>query len=85
MIIQQGVNHIATKMLWVQQTRKAIKTQLRITLSNDALLTIHCAVLSRYCEIIINRWVLIFVDFMLHLNHENYNPTEYNLSIDCCI
>ena len=24
-----------------------------------------------YCEIIINRRVLIFVDFVVHLNHEN--------------
>ena len=26
---------------------------------------------SYYCEIIINRGVLIFVDFVLHLNYEN--------------
>ena len=24
-----------------------------------------------YCEIIINRGVLIFADFVIHLNHEN--------------
>ena len=27
-----------------------------------------------YCEIIINRGVLIFADFVVHLNHEFKNP-----------
>ena len=38
-----------------------------------------------YCEIIINRGVLIFVDFMVHLNHENKNPMKYNFLTDCCL
>jgi hypothetical protein len=38
-----------------------------------------------YCEIIINRGVLIFTDFMVLLNHENKNPTKYNFLIDCCL
>jgi hypothetical protein len=29
-----------------------------------------------YCEIIINRGFLIFADFVVHLNHENKNPTK---------
>jgi len=35
-------------------------------------ITINVAVAERmkYCEIIINRWVLIFEDFVVHLNHE---------------
>jgi hypothetical protein len=33
-------------------------------------------------EIINKRWVLIFVNFVVHLNHENKNPTKYNLPID---
>jgi len=35
-----------------------------------------------YCEIIINRGVLIFVNFLVHLNHENKNPMKYNFPID---
>jgi hypothetical protein len=32
-----------------------------------------------YCEIIINRGVLFFfIDFVIHLNHKNQNPTKYN-------
>jgi hypothetical protein len=35
---------------------------------------------TKYCEIIIIKsGVLIF-----NLNHENKNPTKYNVSIDCC-
>jgi hypothetical protein len=36
-----------------------------------------------YCEIIINRGFLIFADFVVHLNPENKNPTQYNYRIDC--
>jgi hypothetical protein len=36
-----------------------------------------------YCEIIINRGVLIFADFLVHLNHENKNLTKYSFPIDC--
>ena len=32
--------------------------------------------LYMYCEIIINRGVLIIVDFVVHLNHEDQNPTN---------
>jgi hypothetical protein len=39
----------------------------------------------KYCEIIINRGVLIFVDFLVHLNHENKNLMKYNFPIDCCL
>jgi len=35
-----------------------------------------------YCENIIIRGLLIFVAFMVHLNHENYNPTKYKFSFD---
>jgi hypothetical protein len=39
---------------------------------------------NRYCEIIINRAVLIFVaNLVVHLNHENKNPTKYNFPINC--
>ena len=38
-----------------------------------------------YCENIINRGVLIFVDFVVHLNHENKNLTKCNFPIDCCL
>ena len=38
-----------------------------------------------YCELIINRRVLIFVDLVVHLNHENLNPTKYNFPIHCCL
>ena len=38
-----------------------------------------------YYEIRINRGILIFVDFVVNLNHENKNPTKYNFSIDCCL
>ena len=41
--------------------------------------------MTKYCEIIINCGVLIFTDFMVHLNHEHKNPMKYNFSIDCCI
>ena len=27
----------------------------------------------------------ITVDFVVHLNHENKNPTKYNFLIDCCL
>ena len=37
------------------------------------------------CEIIINREVLIFVYFVVSLNHEKQNPTKYNFPIDCCL
>jgi hypothetical protein len=36
-----------------------------------------------FCEIIINRVVLIFVDFMdfmVHVKLENQDPTKYNFS-----
>jgi hypothetical protein len=36
-----------------------------------------------YCKIIINRGVLIFTNYVVHLNHENENPTKYNFPIDC--
>ena len=39
----------------------------------------------RYCEIIINREVLIFVYFVVNLNHKKQNPTKYNFPIDCCL
>jgi hypothetical protein len=32
----------------------------------------------KYCEIIINHGVLIFSDFVVHLNHETKNPTKHN-------
>jgi len=35
-----------------------------------------------YCEIFINLEVLIFMDFVVHLNHENKNLTKYNFPID---
>jgi hypothetical protein len=34
---------------------------------------------------IINCRVLIFTDFVVHLNHKNKNPTKYNFPIDCCL
>ena len=30
----------------------------------------------KYCELIINRGALIFVDFVVRLNHENENPSN---------
>jgi hypothetical protein len=44
---------------------------------------IFCA--SVYCQIFINCGVLIFTDFMVHLNDENKNPTKYNVPIDSCM
>ena len=38
-----------------------------------------------FCEIIIIRGVLIFVDFVVHVKHKNQNPTKYNFPIDCCL
>ena len=35
-----------------------------------------------FCEIIINRGVLIFVDFEVQVKHKNQNPTKYNFPID---
>ena len=35
-----------------------------------------------YCEFIISRGVLIFADFVVHLNHENKIQTKYNFPID---
>jgi hypothetical protein len=35
-----------------------------------------------FCEIIINRGVLIFVDFVVHVKLKNQNPTKYNFPID---
>jgi hypothetical protein len=35
------------------------------------------------CEIIINLGVLIFADFVVHLNHENKNSSKNNFPIDC--
>jgi hypothetical protein len=34
-------------------------------------------------EIIINLGVLIFADFVVHLNHENKNSSKNNFPIDC--
>ena len=31
---------------------------------------------------IFNRGVLIFADFVVHINHENKNLTKYNFPID---
>ena len=38
-----------------------------------------------FCEIIINRGVLIFVDFVVHEKLKNQNPTKYNFPIACCL
>ena len=38
-----------------------------------------------YCKIIIKCGVLIFTNFVVHLNHENKNPMKYNFYIDCCL
>ena len=38
-----------------------------------------------YCEIIINRGVVSLADFVVHLKHENKNPTKYNFPIDYCL
>ena len=38
-----------------------------------------------FCEIIINRGVLIFVDFVVPVKLKNHNPTKYNFPIDCCL
>jgi hypothetical protein len=42
---------------------------------------------QHYCEIIINHGVLIFMNFMVHLNHKNYNLMKYNfpLTVACSI
>jgi hypothetical protein len=40
-------------------------------------------IIVKYFEIIINRGVLFFADFVIHLNHENKNPTKCNCTIDC--
>ena len=40
---------------------------------------------DKYYEIFIDRGILIFVDFVVHLNHEHWNPTKYNFLIDCCL
>ena len=45
---------------------------------------LNCPNTGTYCEIIINRGVLIFADFMVHFNHENKSSTKYNFSVDCC-
>ena len=42
-------------------------------------------VLFRCCEININRGVLIFTDFVVHLDEENKNPTKYYFSINYCL
>jgi hypothetical protein len=39
----------------------------------------------KYCEIIINRGILIFADFVVHLNQENKNRAKYNFPVDCCL
>ena len=38
-----------------------------------------------FCEIIINRGVLIFVDFVVHVKLKNQNPTKYIFPIECCL
>ena len=41
-----------------------------------------------FCEFIINREVLIFVDFVdfvVHVKRKKYNPTKYNFPIDWCL
>ena len=41
-----------------------------------------------FCEIIIIRGVLIFVDFVdfvVHLNLKNQDPKKFNFPIDCCL
>ena len=41
-----------------------------------------------FCEIIINRGVLILVDFVafvVHVKLKNQDPTKYNFPIDCCL
>ena len=35
--------------------------------------------------IIINRRVLIFADFVVHLNHENKTPTIFPLIVACSV
>jgi hypothetical protein len=56
---------------------------VQIVSNNIRYQIIFCA--SVYCQIIINCGVLIFTDFMVHLNDENKNPTKYNVPIDCCM
>jgi hypothetical protein len=41
---------------------------------------LYSSVTCIYCVIIINHGVLIFKDFIVHLNHENYNPNEIQFS-----
>jgi hypothetical protein len=38
-----------------------------------------------FFEIISNRGVLIFVDFVVHVKRKNENPTKYNFPIDSCL
>ena len=41
-----------------------------------------------FCEFIINREVLMFVDFVdsvVHVKRKNYNPAKYNFPIDWCL
>ena len=41
-----------------------------------------------FCEFIINREVLIFVDFVdfeVHVKRKHYNPMKYNFPIDWCL
>ena len=40
---------------------------------------------TKYCEIIVNRGVVFYVDFVVYLNHEHKNPTKYNFPMNCCL
>ena len=40
---------------------------------------------NNYYEIIIKPEVLIFMDFVVHLNYKNNNLAKYNFPIDCCL
>jgi hypothetical protein len=73
-------------LYWIKSINKIVNKLLeaktRYIWTQWNCLHVNTLRIYMYCEIIIIRVVLIFTDFVVHLNHENKNKTKYNFPID---
>ena len=68
---------------WNAKLRRNVFFSCQISTTDvNVIIQTFYEIALRYCEIIINCGVLIFIDFVVH---KNKNPTKYNFSIDCCL
>ena len=74
-----------TNLFQAEQTNLLSNLQSRLSNIYSTSDGIFTNIIFIYCEIIINCGVLIFVDFVVLLNHKIQNPMKYNFPIDCCL